>query len=297
MLLDAVIGCSGADLRRNGPFKNLGFISDTRDESLVFLSDARFGCELLNNRHVSAVITTTLLSALVPELVALASCEDPKTAFARIHNHLCQSDFYWQDFATEIDTTANVHPAAWIAERNVRIGPRTVVGPRATVLERCEIGEDCVIGAGSILGGVGLQTVNMGDTLLEMQHAGGLRLKNRVHILPGAVVATGLFRQYTQLGDDVRVGARAFVSHAVQVGAASFVGHGAVVNGNVCIGERVWIGPGAVVTHGVEILDHAVVSLGAVVIRDVGAHARVSGNFAEPHRMLLRRMAGAGSAD
>ena len=297
MFLDAVIGCSGADLRRNGTFQNLGFISDVRDELLVFLSEARFRSALLENPYVSAVITTPFLSALVPRALALATCDDPRAAFARIHNYLCQSDFYWHDFPTVIHPAANVHPSAWVAETNVRIGPRTVVGPRATVLERCEIGEDCVIGAGSVLGGVGLQTVNTGNTLLEMQHAGGLLLHNRVHILPGAVVATGIFRQHTQLGDDVRVGAQAFVSHAVQVGAASFVGHGAVVNGNVSIGERVWIGPGAVVTHGVKIFDHAVVSLGAVVIRDVDAHARVSGNFAEPHRMLLRRMAAAGSKD
>lgn len=296
MLLGEVVQVSGATLLRCGNFENLGFVSDYRDRMLSFLDSEHFLRALEDNSSATAVITTPSLAHRVSDRIAVAVCDHPRLAFTRIHNYLCQASFYWQDFATAIHPDARVHSSAWVAEKNVRIGSGTTIGPRAIVLERCETGENCNIGAGSILGGVGMQTARAGEILLEMQHAGGLLLRDRVHILPGAVIATGLFRQNTDIGNDVRVGAQSFVSHGVQVGHATFIGHGAVINGNVSIGSRVWIGPGAVVTNNVQVGDSAVVSLGSVVIRDVARDARVSGNFAEPHRALLRRMALTGSA-
>jgi UDP-3-O-[3-hydroxymyristoyl] glucosamine N-acyltransferase len=94
-----------------------------------------------------------------------------------------------------------------------------------------------------------------------MIHAGGLRIQDRVEILPNAVIATAVFRQATTVGDDVRIGNLAFLSHNVQVGARSFIGHGATVNGNVRIGADAWSvrgGPSSNIALG----DGATVSLG-----------------------------------
>jgi hypothetical protein len=64
------------------------------------------------------------------------------------------------------------------------------------------------------------------------------------------------------------------------------------INGNVTVGSDSWIGPGAIVSQSLQIGANAFVSLGAVVIRNVTAGTRVSGNFAVPHRRLLRMLAG-----
>jgi hypothetical protein len=69
-----------------------------------------------------------------------------------------------------------------------------------------------VVGAGAVLGGVGLQTVRSASPLIEMHHAGGLLVESRVRILPGAVIATGVFRQNTLISEDARIGSNAFVS-------------------------------------------------------------------------------------
>jgi UDP-3-O-[3-hydroxymyristoyl] glucosamine N-acyltransferase len=62
------------------------------------------------------------------------------------------------------------------------------------------------------------------------------------------------------------------------------------------IGADSWIGPGAIVSQNLRIGEKAFVSLGAVVIRNLAAGARVSGNFARPHRRLLRAVAAQGRA-
>jgi UDP-3-O-[3-hydroxymyristoyl] glucosamine N-acyltransferase len=223
--------------------------------------------------------------------LAVSTCPQPRIAFAQLHNALALSGFYWSDFPTVIHPAAKVHPAAWVAERNVRIGPGSVVEPHATVLERCIVGEDVVVGGGAILGGVGFQTVRATRPMIEMVHAGGLFVNNGARILPGAVLATGLFHRATTVSADCRIGANAFVSHGVELGDRVFIGHGSIVNGNVTIAADSWIGPGAIVSQNLQIGHKSFVSLGAVVIRNLPANAHVSGNFAVPHRRLLRMLA------
>jgi len=291
MRLSEISGVAGIAVQRDGDFQTLGFVSDSYRNLLVFLEDSRFLGALRQNPAVSAVVTTGELAGTVPPDLALAVSPEPRAAFARVHNELALRGFYWEDFPTAIDPTAKVHPTAWIAERNVRIGAATDIQPNATVLERCVVGEGVVVGAGAVLGGVGFQTVRSTQPMIEMNHAGGLFVKDRVRILPGAVVATGMFRRGSSISEDCRIGSNAFVSHAVQLGMRVFVGHGAVINGNVTVGADSWIGPGAIVSQSLQIGEKACVSLGSVVIRHVTAGTRVSGNFAVPHRRLLRTLA------
>jgi len=290
MLLSAVAG-DVFSVVRDGCFENLGFVFQTQENMLVFLESARFVRAVHRNPNIRAVLTTPELAGSLPENLAVGVCEQPRLTFALVHNELAQRGFYWTDFATVIDPGARVHPTAWVSEQNVRIGPGSIVEPHATILARCIVGERVVVGAGCVLGGVGFQSVRTNRVMLEMEHAGGLVVEDRVRLLPGAVVACGLFRQNTRLSSDVRVGSQAFISHGVQVGKRAFVGHGAVVNGNVTLGQDSWIGPGAVIAQQLEIGDEAFVSLGAVVIGNLPAKSRVSGNFAIPHRRLLRFLA------
>ncbi len=291
MLLTEVIGFANAEALRDGDFEDLGFLFECRNNMFTFVEHSRYLGALQRNNSVRAVLTTPELAHRIPGDFAVAVCENPRLGFAKIHNCLCATEFYWKNFKTVIDSEAEVHPSASVAEQNVRIGRKTRVGPHATILERCVLGDSCVIGAQSVLGGVGMQTVRTGDTLLEMQHAGGCTLDERVQVLPGAVIATGLFRQNTYIGCDARIGSQSFVSHGVHVGRGAFIGHGSVVNGNVKVGDHAWIGPGAIISQTLTIGQDATVSLGAVVISDVEPGARVSGNFAVAHRALLRNVA------
>lgn len=291
MRLGEIGGAADLAVVRDGDFQSLGFIADRHQGLLVFLENSKFLAALRRNQSVSAVLTIAELADSVPSGLALAICPEPRSAFAKLHNELAVRGFYWVDFPTTIDPAAKIHPTAWIAERNVRIGAASVIEPHATVLERCVIGEGVVVGAGAVLGGVGFQTVRAARPMIEMNHAGGLFVQDRVRVLPGAVIATGLFHRATTISEDARIGSNAFVSHGVHLGPRAFIGHGSAINGNVKVGAECWIGPGATVSQDVQIGDKACVSLGAVVIRNVCAGARVSGNFAIPHRRLLKMLA------
>jgi UDP-3-O-[3-hydroxymyristoyl] glucosamine N-acyltransferase len=124
-----------------------------------------------------------------------------------------------------------------------------------------------------------------------MTHAGGVRLGDRVQVMANAVIATGVFHEFTDIGPDVRIGNCAFVSHNVRIGRRSIIGHGAIVNGNIDIGEDVWIGPSASLVNGIRIGDRAHVALGSVVICSLESDQWVAGNFAIRHRALLKHVA------
>jgi UDP-3-O-[3-hydroxymyristoyl] glucosamine N-acyltransferase len=294
MLLSSAARLAPIDISRDGAFLNLGFIEDRLPQMLTFVESAAFLRKVFRNEAIGAVITTPELEPAVPHGIAVAVCEEPRVAFATLHNALAAADFYWEPFPTEIDASARVHRTASVAERNVRIGPEVSVGPQTAILERTVIGAQVDIGAGSVLGGVGFQTVRSRPAMIELAHAGGLVVGARARLLPGCLIATGLFRQDTAVGADARVGAGAFLSHDVRVGDRAFIGHGAVINGRVEVGYEAWIGPGAVVANGLKVGSAAFVSLGAAVIRNVPDGSRVSGNFATGHRALLRLQAGLG---
>jgi UDP-3-O-[3-hydroxymyristoyl] glucosamine N-acyltransferase len=296
MKLSQVTAMVSAIVSKDGDFMNLGFVTSDLESTFTFLESPRFIEKLrANRRNISCIVTTRDLSASVPETAGVALCEQPRLTFALIHNQLANYSFYSKDRPSCIHPEARVHATAYVAPMNVEVGAGSVIGPRAVVLERCQIGDYCQIGAGATLGGVGFQTVRCGAQMLEMTHAGGLEIRDRVHILPGAVLATALFRGNTVIDSDARIGSQSFISHGVQIGARTFIGHGAVVNGNTLVGDDAWIGPGAVLANSLSIGHKAVVSLGSVVIRDVEPDVRVSGNFAVPHRSLLRKIVAAES--
>ena len=291
MQLSSCVDAAEIATCRDGSFENLGFITEQRSRTLSFLESESLLPALLRNESICAVLTNQELASKIPDGLALGVCKDPRLAFATLHNRLAQTDFYWQSFPSYIDPDARVHARAWVDDKDVTIGPGSIIGPNATILERCSVGSRVTIGAGAVLGGVGFQTARTAGMSLEMTHAGGLVIEDGCHILPGAVISTALFRDNTRVGREARIGAQVFLSHGVKVGERSFVGHGAVINGNVVIHNDVWVGPGCVVSQNLTVGSKAFVSLGSVVIRDVPAGQQVSGNFAIPHRQFLRHLA------
>lgn len=173
MYLSAAACYGRISVIRDGDFLNLGFVHCGQEGLLSFVESERLMAAVLSKENITAVLTTPLLAPSAPARVAVGVCDEPRVAFAMLHNELTKSGFYWDDFPTSIDPTARVHGSAWIAEKNVRIGPDTAVGPRAAILERCVVGSEVEVGAGCVLGGVGFQTVRSQPTMLELNTQAG----------------------------------------------------------------------------------------------------------------------------
>ncbi len=280
------------DIAQDGECATLGFLSDPKPWMLTFVESSKALKAVRRAPRPLLVITTAELAPSLPPLDGVAHSPQPRRSFIDLHNRLTRdTDFYGAHLPTAIDATATIHPTATIGPVDIQIGPRAVVGPHVTISGRCRIGSDVVLHAGVVLGAEGFQTSRIADEMIDMAHAGGLRIDDGVVVHANAVVARGVFHDETVIGTGSRIGNLAFVSHNTQIGARCFIGHGAVVNGFAVVEDGAWVGPGSTVSNRLRLGAGARVSLGAVVIADVPEGQQVTGNVAVEHRKHLRGIA------
>jgi len=280
---------AGLQLLRDGDFLALGFVTHDAPQRLVFVESASAAEALPRQSGVGAVIASPDLARDLPSTLAVAVADSPRLTFYQLHNHLCaDTDFYGTTFASEIGDGTVVHPRAFVAETNVRIGADCVVEANASVMEGSVLEDGVIVRTGAIVGTEGFQFERDAEgRLLKVRHAGGVHLGKGVEIQSQSCVDRALFGGFTHLGDETKVDKLALVGHNVRLGKRNLVIAGSVISGSVCAGDDVRFGPGCTITDGVNIGDGATISLGAVVTRDVAAGTRVSGNFAVDHDRLL----------
>ena len=274
-------------IEKDGIFESLGFVSHAANQMMVFLESNEYLPELLENPVISCVVTTPELANTLPDRYGVLTCETPRKAFFEIHNQLAQSEFYWKEFKSEISSDARLHPTAFIAEKNVRIGKRVLVEPHVTILEKCIIEDDVIIRSGAVIGCQGYEFKDLGYTLMPVAHAGGVLVHSRAEIQGNTVVDKAVFNGFTEIGEDVKIDNLVHVAHNVKIGPRSRIVAMAMLGGSVVIGSDVWIGPSSVISNGVRIGDRAFVTLGSVVTRDVAPGQHVTGNFAIEHNKFL----------
>jgi len=288
MELAAMARIGSVRIERNSEFESLGFVSHSRPRMLVYISSEGFIPQLLDNPAFACAVTTPELACKLPTECGLALAEDPRRAFFEFHNWLAtETDFYWADFEAEISQKAVIDPAAYIAEKNIRIGPGTVVEPGAVVLERSIIGAEVVLRTGCTIGCHGFEFKRFGHEVLRVAHGGGVLLHDRVEIQNNAGVDRSVFGGFTQIGEDTKIDTLVHIGHNAQIGRRCLIASGTLVAGSATVGDDVWIGPAASISSEVTVGDGASITIGSVVTKDVAPGQRVTGNFAIDHDKFL----------
>lgn len=275
-------------IERDAEFRTVGLIPYSTENMLVFLENKRFLREFLNNENISCVITHRDLIKYLPDDLGVAISENPRVAFYKFHNYLAlNNNFYWKDFSTVISPRACIHPTAYIAPKNVRIGDGTLIEPNVTILEKSIVGDNAVLRAGCIIGSEGFEFKRVGKDVLSISHAGGVKLHDKVELQANTCVNRGIFGGLTEIGEETKVADLVHISHEVKIGKRCFLSHNAMVGGSVTLGNDIWVGPGANISSGIKIGDGASVSIGSVVTQDVAAGMKVTGNFAISHHKFI----------
>jgi UDP-3-O-[3-hydroxymyristoyl] glucosamine N-acyltransferase len=273
---------------RDGQIGDLGMLNSSGSAILVPFFDPEYLPQLSKNENISAVLTTPELVSLIPDQLGVATSNDPLSAFFTLHSNLCQSEFYWRSFKSQLSASARLHPTSFVAERDVQIGDRTTIGPGAIVLERSIIGEDVVIHPGVVIGTEGFEVRQVFYAQLVIPHAGGVRIGDRVQLQANTCVSRALFRGFTEIAEDSAVDNLVHVGHGARIGRRCRIASCTNIAGSVTIDDDVWIGPNSTISNGLHIGEKAQISLGAVVTRDVAPGKKVSGNFAVDHRKFLQ---------
>ena len=241
------------------------------------------------NPNIAAVITTPEFADRVDAEKGCVLHSRPQQAFYDVHNRLFHEGRLHPHDLSEIHPTAQVASSAVIGS-NVVLGRGVVVDHGATLDDFTIVGEETYIGPNATIGTRGVYNTHVEGRNVFVHCAGAVRIGRRCEILAGAAIVKSYLREFTDIADDVKIGARASVGHGCRIGEASIIGVGSVIAGNATVGRQVWIGPNVAVAEGRVIGDQAQALIGSVVIRNVAAGESVSGNFALSHAVHLQQI-------
>lgn len=276
MKLNEASRFSNFDVKNDGQFYSLGFVTHQSNDMLVFIEDKKYITKLLENPLIRCVITTESLASRLPSDLGLAVCYSPRRTFYELHNYLAtKTEFYWKSYPTKIDESAKVNPTAYIADRDVIIGKGVVIEPNVTILKRVLLEDNSIIRAGTVLGSEGFEFKCFGKDILHVSHAGGVHIGKRVEIQGNSNVDRAVFGGCTEIGDDSKIDTMVHVGHNIKIGERCLIAAQTVLAGSTLLGNEVWVGPHSVISSELSIGDKAHITIGSVVTKDVLPSQRV----------------------
>lgn len=282
-----------ADLKvlRDGCFVATGKLSTPIDGLCVPLRSINYVEEVNANPRIAAVITTPAIADAVDKRLALAVAPDPEEAHSEVHALCAEArESELRSRPTIIDGSAQIDPAAKIAEYGVTIGPRVRVGPNVVIAPGVSIESDCIFHPGVMLGVSGFNTGIIGGRRRIVPQLGGVRIESFVELLANCCVARAIYGGSTTIGEETVTDNLVYIAHDVTIGRRVQICALANILGRAVIGDEAYVGPSAVIVNGARIGARARISLGAVVTQNVEDDATVTGNFAVPHERFLAHL-------
>ena len=287
-LKEAAEGLNSLTVQRDCEFAFVGKVPTLLEKRVVPCRAAAHIEAALQTHGIAGIITVPSLADQVPDSLGLAVADDPISASLDLHESIAAiPNHLWEDFASEIDPSASVHPSAIIADKNVRIGPRTVIDAGCVIKERSIIGPDCYLGPATSLGAEALDVRQSMTPMRILRQAGGVRLGSHVQILGHTTIVRATFGGFTDIQDESIIDVHIYIAHDVKIGRRVTMVSGTTVSGRCEIGDGVYIGPNATLRNGLKVGEKARISMGSVVTKDVEPGQTVTGNFAVNHDQWL----------
>lgn len=257
--------------------------------TICLAANKHYYAQAADNPNVAVIISPrTAIARDLSEKSVIVAARGPEL-FYTVHNaavHRLVND--WPTRLPRVARSARVAPSA-ILGPDVSIGERCTIGERCLVTGPVDIGDDCTIYPYVTIGMDGLFSKNILGRKVHVQSFGGVRIGRNCMVHTGSHVAHSVnFNEWTDIGDDVRIGPHASIGHDCKLMRDIVLSGKVILAGRVTVGEGAWIGAAAVVSNAVSIGKSAKVRIGSVVIDDVADGADVSGNFAIDHTRRLR---------
>ena len=279
----------GSDrVERDGEFSSIAVMPRWRIGALLPIIGTDQIAMLSKGNFRGCVITTKDLLPKVPVNIGAIVSEHPVEALYDIHNALVKgSVFYAPTPENQIDGSADIHPTAIIASKGVRIGKDCIIGPKASILEGSIIEKNVIIGPGTVIGSEDPLLFRKGSGSERVLSAGGVLLREDVEIHANCNISRGIFGDSTVIGAGVKFDNLVCIGQNTKIGDRSFLAACASIGSDVVMGKEVWIGPNSTVSSGVTIGDNGYVTIGAVVVEDVRPNQKVTGNYAIDHDRFI----------
>ena len=278
-------------LIQDGTFSNLGYFNQKKTAQLSFIQELNENDTMTVPSNISSLIIKPefLPQLIINHQIGIGFSEDPHRTFIKIHNYLArETSFYGSPFERKIGRNTYIHPTAFIAETNVKIGDNCNIGPNVAILEGTQIANNVIIRAGTTIGSETLNSPFYDTQENFMIPSGGVIIHDNVEIHSNCCISKAVLGGYTDIGEYTKIDNLVNISSDAKIGKRCMIVALASVGVSAIIGDDTWIGPGSAIEKNIEIGNNAYVTLGSIVTDNVLSDQRVSGNFAIPHEKFLR---------
>lgn len=276
-------------IKNEKDFQTLGLIASNIGMSMcTFIDDEKYIDLIPENTNM--VITTLQTSKKIKNNCGICITEQPRLLFFTIHNYLAESKEYCRsEFSTIIGCGCQISKLANISDKNVKIGNNVTIEEFVSIKENVEILDNSIIRAGSIIGGIDFEFKRIKDSIMSVNHYGGVSIGESVEIQHNCSVCRALYPwDNTVIGNNTKIDDLVQISHGVKIGNnVMIVGHTGI-GGRTKVGNDTWIGYGVTIKNGLEIGNNCSVNMGAVVTKDVKDNQSVTGNFAIEHEKFIK---------
>lgn len=243
------------------------------------------------NENISIIITNKKLAENL-SFLNICIVEQPRIIYFMVHNYLVNNYEYARTkYIRKIGSGCRISNLASIANNNVIIGKNVVIEDFVSIKENTVIRDDCIIRAGSIIGGSGFEFKRHEDSIISVEHLGGVIINSNVEIQYNTCIDRAVYPwDNTIIGVGSKIDNHVHVAHGVKIGSKCLVVAHSSIGGRTIIGDNCWIGLSACIRNGLTIGNNARVNMGSVVTKDVGNNESVSGNFAIGHNKFIKHL-------
>jgi UDP-3-O-[3-hydroxymyristoyl] glucosamine N-acyltransferase len=233
-----------------------------------------------------------------PDGVRAIAVAEPKVVFAAMTRVLRaarrSNDVSITPSGAFVSASAQIGPGCVIEAgayigSGVTLGRETQIEAGAVLRPGVKLGARCRVLANAVIGADGFGYAFPPDAVPEaIAHLGGVELGDDVDVGAGAFISGGTIDP-TLVGAGTKIEGHAYIGHNARIGSGVMICAHAVVGGSAVIGDGVWINPGALVRTKLRVGDQATIGMGAVVMKSVPEGTTVMGDTAGEIRERLRR--------
>jgi UDP-3-O-[3-hydroxymyristoyl] glucosamine N-acyltransferase len=262
---------AGISVKAEYRFDGIGNLSKRSFPNMLswLLSD-KYLDEMISNPCIKGVIVVPELEQQIPQGIIRIVHDDPMVPVSKLCDK--QAKDAKQIFPNEIHPNAQIHPTAFIADHNVRIGAGTIIEPHAVIMPDVQLGENCLIRSGAVLGSDNFSKFRSRKGLVTGAYSiQGVRIGDEVEIGYNSCIDKGDSGMDTCIGAGTKIHNLCQVSHGAQLGKDCILWGGVFLSGFCELADRVQIQPSSVVSNYVKIGADAYIGIHSVVTHDVEA--------------------------
>lgn len=213
---------------------------------------------------------------------------NPKSTFFKVHNYIATHKNENNDSASCIAKSAQIHPTAMIADKNVIIGEDVKIGANVVIKENTYIGKSSIVREGTIIGTPAFYYYGEENERTLVLSTGGVHIEDNVEIHCNCSIEKGVMGGNTYIGANTKIDNKALIGHDSKIGKNCTIAADATFAGGVQVGNSTFMGVSVTVSPNVIIGENVTVSAGSVVTKGVEPGIHVSGNFAIEHEKYIK---------